>query len=106
MLKAIFRKHHNKKVNPYLNSCSSNDMDTAAYHVLALKEVDTGFKGLKKALQEKYIVRLIVSSNTDEQLEIEGRISHYDDTYRQLVLLTQGALKRFVFDEIIEVKIV
>jgi len=65
---------------------------------------DPGFKGLKEIAKNRELVRLIASINGDENMEIEGTITHYDDLYNQLVVMSNGSLKRLVFDQIIDVE--
>ena len=72
--------------------------------VAIAREKDLGYKGLKKALEDKTLVRLQIVRNDEELDYVEGKISHYDENFNQLVIVSNNALKRFVFDQILEVE--
>ena len=65
---------------------------------------DPGYKGLKEIARNRDFVRLITTGSNDESIAIEGTITHYDDLYNQLVVVSNGTLKRLVFDQIVDVK--
>ena len=65
---------------------------------------DPGYKGLKEIARNRDFVRLITTGSGEENIAIEGTITHYDDLYNQLVVVSNGTLKRLVFDQIVDVK--
>ena len=67
--------------------------------VIATKET-LGYKGLRRAFDEK----LPVDENGDSFV-VSGTISHYDEHYEQLLVITDSTLKRVVFNQITDVKI-
>lgn len=77
--------------------------DISDYRNVLKSDPDLGYKGLKKMFEERSLVRLVVSRNEDERDVCEGTISHYDDAYGQLVVVSGNSLKRFVFDQIVDV---
>jgi len=77
--------------------------DIADYQHVIKKEQDSGYKGLKAAFVDKSEVRLIVQKSDENDEEIVGTISHYDDNYSQLVVITGNSLKRLTFDQIVDV---
>ena len=77
--------------------------DISDYRNVLKSDPDYGYKGLKKIFEERQVVRLVVSRNADERVVIEGTISHYDDAYGQLVIVSGNSLKRLVFNQIVDV---
>ena len=78
--------------------------DIESYKKFYKDGIDTGFKGLKEISKNRELVRLTAAINDEDNVSIVGTISHYDDLFNQLVILTNGTLKRFVFDQIIDVE--
>jgi len=76
--------------------------DIAYYQHVIKKEQDSGYKGLKTAFLDKSVVKLVVRKNDGDNEEIIGTISHYDDNFSQLVVITGNNLKRLTFDQIID----
>ena len=77
--------------------------DISDYRHVHTSDPDLGYKGLKQMFEERQLVRLAVMKNTGERDVVEGTISHYDDAYGQLVVVSGNNLKRFVFDQIVDV---
>ena len=77
--------------------------DIADYQHVIKKEQDSGYKGLKVAFTNKSTVKLVVQNGDAHHEEIVGTISHYDDNYSQLVMITGNSLKRLTFDQIVDV---
>ena len=78
--------------------------DISAYQKVALEKRGSGYKGLKDAMDKRSKVRLKVASDDDIQY-VEGIVSHYDEEYSQLVVVSGTTLRRLVFDEIGDVEI-
>ena len=72
--------------------------------VITNKET-TGYKGLRRAFEEKLPVQLTVADDNGDSFEVAGTISHYDEHYEQLLVITDSTLKRVVFNQILDVKI-
>lgn len=77
--------------------------DISDYRNVFKSDPDLGYKGLKKMFEDRKLVRLVVTKNVDERDVVEGIISHYDEAYGQLVVVSSNSLKRFVFDQIVDV---
>ena len=78
--------------------------DLADYQQVFKKEQDLGYKGLQVAFENKATVKLTVFSDEKDHEEFVGTISHYDENYAQLVMITGSTLKRLTFDRIIDVQ--
>ena len=72
--------------------------------VIATKET-LGYKGLRRAFDEKLPVELTVTDENGDSFVVSGTISHYDEHYEQLLVITDSTLKRVVFNQITDVKI-
>jgi len=108
MLKKITRK--NKYRYKYKESALKPNVelaidDIADYQHVVKKEQDLGYMGLQAAFANKSVVRLVVLNDHGDNEEITGTISHYDDNYSQLVLITGNSLKRLTFAQIVEAQI-
>jgi hypothetical protein len=77
--------------------------DISDYRNVLKSDPDLGYKGLKKMFEERELIRLVVMKNEEERDVVEGIISHYDDSYGQLVVVSGNSLKRLVFDQIVDV---
>jgi len=104
----ILKKLKKKRYEPESSALEVNTKleidDIAEYKNIFKDGEDPGFKGLKEIAKNREPVRLIASINGDESIEIEGTITHYDDLYNQLVVMSNGSLKRLVFDQIVDVE--
>lgn len=76
------------------------------YTQVIKSEEDAGFKGLKRAFEQKSLVNVLISEESGETTSVTGTISHYDENYEQLLLIIDGTLKRVVFSQIQEAAIV
>ena len=104
MLKKITRRKYNKKdvesvIKPNVELAID---DLSVYQRVFKKERDLGYKGLQGAFSDKAVVKLTVSKDDDHSEEITGIISHYDETYSQLIVLSGNSLKRLTFAQIID----
>ena len=80
--------------------------DISDYQHVIKKEQDLGHKGLKVAYIDKSAVRLVIQKNNGDNEEVIGTISHYDDNFSQLVVLTGNSLKRLTFNQIVDAQLV
>ena len=107
----MFRKITKKrKYNKYDESAIKPNADFAIddisdYQQVIKKEEDSGHKGLKVAFIDKSAVRLVVQKNNGDNEEVIGTISHYDDNFSQLVILTGNSLKRLTFNQIVDAQL-
>jgi len=105
ILKKLKKKRRNKSEKMALEVNTKLEVDDISEYKNIFKDgEDTGFKGLKKIAKNRELVRLVATISDDENIEIEGTITHYDDLYNQLVVVSNGVLKRLVFDQIINVE--
>jgi len=105
LLKKLRRK--NKYEFNGLTICPNVKLEVGAiedYSQVFNTGTDLGYKGLKEIARNRDFVRLIATGSGDENISIEGKITHYDDLYNQLVVVSNGTLKRLVFDQIVDVK--
>jgi len=106
MLEKMMNKLRTKQVTLEVASFS-DDLhvdDISAYQNVALEKKDSGYMGLKEAMEKRSLVRLKVGS--DENVDyVEGIVSHYDDEYSQLVVVVGATLRRLVFNQIEAVEI-
>ena len=106
MIQKIMRKRRrydqDKSVIELSKKLEVDDIET--YKKFFKEGQDPGFKGLKEISKNRDLVRLTATVNDDDKISIVGTISHYDDLFNQLVVLTNGTLKRLVFDQIIDVE--
>ena len=72
--------------------------------IITNKEI-LGYKGLKRAFNEKLEVCLVILAESGDQTSVKGIISHYDEKFEQLLLVAGSNLKRIVFNQILEVEI-
>lgn len=72
--------------------------------IITNKEI-MGYKGLKRAFNEKLEVCLVVLTENGDHTSVKGVISHYDEKFEQLLLVAGSNLKRIVFNQIVEVKV-
>jgi len=106
MFKKIARKKNQLK---YQESTIKPNVDLAIdtladYQNVFEKATDSGYLGLKDAFEQKLTVRLLTLNAEEVQEEIVGAISHYDEQFSQLVVMSGNTLKRLTFDRILEVK--
>ena len=80
-----------------------NVANIAKYTQIIINKENNGYKGLKRAFDEKLEVQLIVLNDNGERSSVRGVISHYDEKFEQLLLITESNLKRVVFNQIDEV---
>lgn len=80
--------------------------DLSKYTQIITNKEDSGYKGLKRAFEEKLPVELKVMDEQGESFVVSGTISHYDENYEQLLVITDSNLKRVVFNQIEDVKII
>ena len=59
----------------------------------------------RRAFDEKLPVELTVTDENGDSFVVSGTISHYDEHYEQLLVITDSTLKRVVFNQITDVKI-
>ncbi|MCL1990964.1 MAG: YolD-like family protein [Defluviitaleaceae bacterium] len=78
--------------------------DLADYQQVIKKERDLGYKGLQGAFSDKATVKLTVVDSEGNNEEVTGVISHYDDTYSQLVIVNGNNLKRLTFEQIVDAR--
>lgn len=105
ILKKLKRKKRYEPEDSVLEVNTKLEIDDIAEYKNIFKDgEDIGFKGLKQIAKNREPVRLIANTNDDGNVEIEGTITHYDDLYNQLVVISNGSLKRLVFDQIISVE--
>lgn len=107
MLKKMIRKRikHKDEESIIKPNVELEIDDISDYRNVLKSDPDLGYKGLKKMFEERELVRLVVTKNAGERDVVEGTISHYDDAYGQLVIVLGNSLKRFVFDQIVDVHI-
>ena len=79
--------------------------DLSKYMQVITNKETTGYKGLRRAFEEKLPVQLTVADDNGDSFEVAGTISHYDEHYEQLLVITDSTLKRVVFNQILDVKI-
>ena len=79
--------------------------DLSKYMQVITNKETTGYKGLRRAFEEKLPVQLTVADDNGDSSEVAGTISHYDEHYEQLLVITDSTLKRVVFNQILDVKI-
>jgi hypothetical protein len=107
MFKKITRKRSRYKYKYEESTIKPNvDLainDIADYQNIIKKEQDSGYKGLKNAFTDKSVVKLVVRKDDGDNEEIMGTISHYDDNFSQLVIITGNSLKRLTFNQIEDV---
>jgi len=106
MLRKIKRKRSNKK---YAESTIQPNAELAidelaVYQQVVRKERDLGYKGLQGAFSDKVVVNLTVLNNDDHKEEITGIISHYDENYSQLIVVSGNSLKRLTFEQIVDAR--
>jgi len=77
--------------------------DIADYQRVIKKQRGQGYKGLEAAFTNRSVVKLVVQKDDSDNEEVTGTISHYDDKFSQLVVITGNSLKRLTFDQIIDV---
>ena len=75
------------------------------YTQIITNKENSGYKGLKRAFDEKLPVEITVSDETGQSYVVSGTISHYDEHYEQLLVIADSVLKRVVFNQIVDVKI-
>lgn len=75
----------------------------AKYTQIIINKENLGYKGLRRAFEEKVEVQLVVLNENGDRSAIKGIISHYDEKFEQLLLITDSTLKRVVFNQIDEV---
>lgn len=75
------------------------------YTQIITNKENSGYKGLKRAFDEKLPVEITVSDENGESYVVSGIISHYDEHYEQLLVIADSVLKRVVFSQIVDVKI-
>ena len=80
--------------------------DLSKYTQIITNKENLGFKGLKRAFDEKLPVEITINDENGETSCVTGTISHYDEHYEQLLVITDSTLKRVVFSQIIDVKTV
>jgi len=78
--------------------------DRAEYQQIIRKERNLGYKGLYAAFTDKVKVKLIILTDDDQSEQVIGTVSHYDENYSQLVIMSGNSLKRLTFDKIIDVQ--
>lgn len=107
MLKKIMKKRtkHKDEESIIKPNVELGIDDISDYRHVLKSDPDLGYKGLKKMFEERELVRFVVTDNTGERDVVEGTISHYDDAYGQLVVVSGNSLKRLVFDQIVDVHI-
>lgn len=74
--------------------------DFADYQHVFRKERDLGYKGLLAAFTDKAEVKLEIVDGSGQAELVTGVISHYDENYSQLVIVSDNNLKRLRFDQI------
>lgn len=79
--------------------------DLSKYTQVITNKENLGFKGLKRAFDEKLTVEITIADENGSNSSVTGTISHYDEHYEQLLVITDATLKRVVFSQIIDVKI-
>lgn len=79
--------------------------DLSKYTQVITNKENLGFKGLKRAFDEKLPVEITIADENSSNSSVTGTISHYDEHYEQLLVITDATLKRVVFSQIIDVKI-
>lgn len=79
--------------------------DLSKYTQVITNKETSGYKGLKRAFDDKLPVQLTVADENGESFVVSGTISHYDEHYEQLLVITDSTLKRVVFSQIVDVKI-
>ena len=72
--------------------------------VIATKET-LWYKGLRRSHDDKLPDELTVTDENGDSFVVSGTISHYDEHYEQLLVITDSTLKRVVFNQITDVKI-
>lgn len=107
MLKKIIRKRKKNKdeesiIKPNAELAIN---DISDYRNVLKSNPDLGYKGLKKMFEDRVSIRLFITNKDGEQDEIEGTISHYDDSYGQLVVVSGNSLRRLVFNQIVDVHV-
>ena len=106
----MFKKITKKRKYKYEESAIKPNADFAIddisdYQHVIKKEQDSGHKGLKLAFADKSAVKLVVQKSDGDNEEIIGTISHYDDNFSQLVILTGNSLKRLTFNQIVDAQL-
>ena len=106
MRKRRSHKHKNKEKESIIEPNVEFAIDDISdYGTIFKSDPDLGYKGLKKMFEDRVLIRLEVNKNPEERDIVEGTISHYDDSYGQLVVVSGNSLKRLVFDQIIDVQV-
>lgn len=107
MLKRMIRKRtkHKDEISIIEPNVKLAIDDISDYRHVLKSGPDLGYKGLKKLFEERALIRLVVMKNETEREVVEGTISHYDDAYSQLVVVSGNSLKRLVFDQIVDVHV-
>ena len=82
-----------------------NVNELSKYTQIITNKETLGYKGLKRAFDEKLEVSLSITDESGERSTVNGIISHYDEKYEQLLVVTGPSLKRVVFSQINEVEI-
>ncbi|MCL1948618.1 MAG: hypothetical protein FWF59_02680 [Turicibacter sp.] len=104
-LKFINKKFGREK--PAQSMIQPNDTlnigERSKYAQIMMNKDDLGFKGLKRAYNQKLLVSLVIHEKNGEQTAFKGTISHFDENYEQLVLVVGNSLKRASFSQILEV---
>lgn len=103
IIKKLFRRHH--KTNRVIIAPNVKlDVDNLSeYNQIVTSKKDFGYKGLKRAYEEKLVVDLVITTKEEATDSLKGVISHYDETYEQLLIVVDSNLKRVAFNQIIEV---
>ena len=107
MFKKITKKRSRYKYeeSPLKPNADLEIDNIADYQHVIKKEQDSGHKGLRAAFADKSAVRLFVKKNNGDSEEIVGTISHYDDNFSQLVVITGNSLKRLTFNQIVDAQL-
>jgi len=106
MLKKMMKKRKHKDEESIIKPNVELAIDDISDYRHVLKsDPDLGYKGLKRMFENREQVRLVVVKSAEERDVVEGIISHYDESYGQLVVVSGNSLKRLVFDQIVDVHI-
>ena len=68
--------------------------DLSKYMQVITNKETTGYKGLRRAFEEKLPVQLTVADDNGDSFEVAGTISHYDEHYEQLFFYSPIMIKK------------
>jgi len=101
----LFGRKNNTTQSMIQPNAALNVNNLSEYTQIITNKETLGYKGLKRAFDEKLEVNLDILENNGEHASVKGIISHYDEKYEQLLVVTGSNLKRVVFSQINDVKI-